>query len=199
MPQMNLWHDHHGRPNLLIYCEGAPLMVDSGCPNYDHFLRETYLTRSWAHNVLHVHEKPEHSFGEHWRQPLPEVAVTEFSPGRDRSRAVFTHRFRWAERRLDYTWTRTVLLEKASVGIHDHVESRNAITATLRFHFAPLNMMLSEDRRKATIFFHGRFGYLVVVDTDTLPAASPIISNRRITASWHWVSLKNPSLVLPSK
>jgi hypothetical protein len=156
MPQMNLWHDHHGRPNLLIYCEGAPLMVDSGCPNYDHFLRETYMTRSCAHNVLHVHEKPEHSFGEHWRQPLPEVAVTEFSPGRDRSQAVFTHRFRWAERRLDYTWTRTVFLEKASVGIRDHVESRNAITATLRFHFAPLNMMLSEDRRKATIFFQGR-------------------------------------------
>ena len=156
MPHRNFWHDHHGRPNIVIYCEGVPLVVDTGCPNYDRFLRETYMTRSWAHNVLHIHEKPEYNFGEEWRQPFPEVTLSRFSAGRDRASVTFVHRFRWDEHRLDYTWTRALRLEKRSVHILDRVESTRAITATQRFHLAPLNLALAEDRKQATVSFNGR-------------------------------------------
>ena len=156
MPQSNFWHDHHGRPNIVVFCDGEPLLVDSGCPNYDHFLRENYFTRSRAHNVMDVDEKPEYNIGEEWTQPFPSVAVRKFETGRRRSRVAFTHRLCWTEHRLDYVWTRSVALEGNTLEIRDRVQSGRAITGTVRFHFAPLNMMLSDDRRAATMFFRGR-------------------------------------------
>ncbi|MCW8129964.1 MAG: heparinase II/III family protein [Planctomycetota bacterium] len=156
MPQANFWHDHHGRPNILLYCEGRPLLVDAGAVNYDHFLREEYLTRSRAHNVVEVHAKPEFTIGEEWTQPFPEVLVTRFSPGRARSEVAFVHRFAWPERRLAYTWTRRIVLTARSVRIEDALRSARAISATQRFHFAPLNMQAAPDGARATIFFHDR-------------------------------------------
>lgn len=155
MPQRDCWHDHHGRPNFVLYCEDQPLLVDSGCPNYDRFLRETYITRSRAHNVLDIHEKPEYNIGESYKQPYPRVTVDAFRNGGSRAEAVFTHRFPWEEHDLDYTWTRTILLAKRAATIADHIESSREITATQRFHFAPVNLMLSDEKRSATIFFNG--------------------------------------------
>ncbi|MGD0090994.1 MAG: heparinase II/III family protein [Planctomycetota bacterium] len=88
MPQRDFWHDHHGRPNYVLYANGLPLIVDTGCPNYDHYLRENYMTCSWAHNVPHVHEKPEHNIGEGYQGAavLHALAVptrTDGGPGRE--------------------------------------------------------------------------------------------------------------------
>lgn len=156
MPQTNFWHDHHGRPNVVLFVEGHPLLVDSGAPNYDHFLRENCMALSPAHNVLQIHEKLEYTIGEEWQQPFPEVQIAYFKPGRMRSEVRFIHRFAWPKHRLSYIWTRNIALDAQAVYISDVLRSQRPLSATQHFHFAPLNMQVAPDGRHATIFFNGR-------------------------------------------
>lgn len=59
MPHRNFWHDHHGRPNFVVYLDGQPsswtpaVLVTTGS------LRGKTTVRTWAHNSLHVQERPE--------------------------------------------------------------------------------------------------------------------------------------------
>lgn len=50
MPQTG-GHQHTGRPQLLVYIDGEPVIVDSGCSNYDNWPLYNYVRSVEAHNV----------------------------------------------------------------------------------------------------------------------------------------------------
>ncbi len=56
------WHQHAGRPNIVVYYKNRPILVDSGACNYDdRNLRDEYLISAKAHNAVSCEELGVHS------------------------------------------------------------------------------------------------------------------------------------------
>ncbi|MBU1626418.1 heparinase II/III family protein, partial [bacterium] len=56
---LDLWHNHHGKPNILLYYDKFPVIIDSGCCNYDRKERLNWYITPEAHNVLIVEPEKE--------------------------------------------------------------------------------------------------------------------------------------------
>lgn len=48
------WHMHAGKPNLLLYFKGEPLIADAGCCSYDHHSLHTFLQSERAHSTVMI-------------------------------------------------------------------------------------------------------------------------------------------------
>ncbi|MBT7859439.1 MAG: hypothetical protein HN712_03970 [Gemmatimonadetes bacterium] len=138
----DLWHHHQGRPNLLLFVEDQPLLVDSGCGNYDATLRVDYCKRAEAHNVVVV--------GAPAGAPHPTVSVESFEPHRIVVKSV-QRAGRW-----HCTWTRTISLARDEVLINDRLSASKQIEARLLFHLAPMNVVLQAKEGRALAHLAGR-------------------------------------------
>ncbi len=49
---MQSWHQHYGRMNFILFCDGEQIICDSGCTNYDRADLREYLNSAQAHNTL---------------------------------------------------------------------------------------------------------------------------------------------------
>lgn len=52
------FHQHYGKPHFVLYCDGKPMVVDRGCPNYDRSDLYCELYVASAHNVITCDEMP---------------------------------------------------------------------------------------------------------------------------------------------
>ena len=152
-------HQHVGRPNLLLFADGEPLLVDSGCCNYDWMIQEHYLRGAWAHNVVLVPALQEpmldvYVHNAELRQRYSDIAITEFVTGDRGSRIAVTSTVRQA--RGSYTWERQVVLEPDRVRILDRVLSEDEVDCRQIFHLARTNVALAEGGRVAVMRHAGK-------------------------------------------
>jgi hypothetical protein len=142
------WHHHDGKPNLLLYVGEQPLLVDSGCFDYDkHPLRE-WLASDRAHNVVVVDGgSPRRPRENGMRVPVVSLAGCEHARSGDR--VVMVHR--WDGEELSYTWTRTVELRAKTLEVVDRVEASREVRAEQLFYLAPLNVGLHDQGRAAVV------------------------------------------------
>jgi len=145
---LGLWHHHRGKPNLLLDVDDQPVLVDSGCCDYDLTLRDDWLKTAGAHNVVLVSSERDER-GPLASSDIPVIHVAGFEKKRDRSVVMMVHEFNSPD--LAYEWSRTVLLRAKTIEVLDRVTAPAPVFARQVFHFAPLNVELSGDARQATI------------------------------------------------
>jgi hypothetical protein len=141
--ETGLWHHHPGKPNMLVFVDGAQLLIDSGCCNYDRDLRSNWLQTEAAHNVVVV--VPQEATELHSPLPEPAVVLREFTS----RKVVMEHTFE--QRDWQYVWTRTLFLSAKKVRILDRIRASIPVRAEQHFHIAPLNVSLAAKRKKAII------------------------------------------------
>lgn len=147
-------HQHFGRPNILIYLNNLPLIIDSGCCNYDRTVKDSFFHRAHAHNVVVIPEFEDifdtrQKMAEHMEQHS-QLNIKECIMDERRMEAVIVHSVNNHE--FGYTWERIIAAEGKRIRITDRIRSDKSITCRQVFHMAPWNMLLSEDKSTAKIF-----------------------------------------------
>lgn len=142
-------HHHPGKPNVLLYVDQQPVLVDSGACNYDKHMRMDWFKLPQAHNVVTVTGLEKTAATDAGAQPVPTITVTDFADSAKGSWVTMEHRL--DADRFSYTWTRTVRLHEEELEIVDVVKASCPVAAKQIFHFAPLNLKLTENGRAATI------------------------------------------------
>lgn len=127
-----LRHHHAGTPRVLVYLDGRPLVVDSGCCNYDRTLW-MYLRGSTAHATvsLSVH-------GRALDADVPDSAV--FSPLPRRTGVVVIRRF--SVKGGAVVWRRTVRVSDHAVRMTDRIAAPRPVRAIWRLPLAPVDVRL---------------------------------------------------------
>lgn len=126
------WHHHKGRPNVLVYIDGSPFMVDSGVCNYDSAARDQWFVTPQAHNVVIV-SNPD--------MPLADVAekeTCEITGFTQDSVAILSKVDcdNWS-----YRHRRRITLERGRIILEDVVSSDINVDVEQRFHFANMNVV----------------------------------------------------------
>ncbi len=144
---LGLWHHHQGKPNLLVYLDGQPVMVDSGCCNYDLAAHKGWFGTAPAHNVVLV--EPLAGKIVSTQDNVPKISLDNFRASPERSEVTMTHRYDSPE--VNYVWKRTVILSEDVLELHDTVRSSKDARCTLVFHFAPARMRVSNEGKQITV------------------------------------------------
>jgi hypothetical protein len=150
---LGLWHIHDGKPNVLAYVDGEPLLVDSGACSYDAAWHHNWYKTAAAHNAVVV--SPVDGPLAAQTPPVPSVRMTRFTP----KSARFEHVLK--AKGLSYTWTREVRLGDRSLTVVDRVTASRPVKARQMWHFPAITVRLPKERgnRQAAI----RVGQATVV------------------------------------
>ena len=146
-PNRGKWRIHRGKPHLELHHRGRPVLIDSGCVNYDREKeREGYLKSRAAHNTVVVEpvEKDE------WPGTSTFYSIRKFSPDPDGGRVTATCRYRG--KGAPYVWVRTVKLAGSVLEITDKLTARRTMRCALHFHTAPCRI----NRRRGRVEALGR-------------------------------------------
>jgi hypothetical protein len=129
------WHNHRGKPNVLAWHRGNPVLIDSGCVNYDKEKeREGYLKARGAHNVVVVEpvEKDE------WPGDKTTHEIVDYRSGPEGGTVVVRCDY---SGRLKYSWLRTVTLASDEMKIEDTLRAARPMKCVLHFHFAECRVL----------------------------------------------------------
>ncbi len=176
---VGLWHHHGGKPNMLVYLDGRPLLVDSGCCNYDRRVRDDWLVTDPAHNCV-VLDEP------HLTQrqgDLADMQMRGFEESDDHAAVQVVAKHQAGNIRIQ--WTRTVCLRETTLEVTDRLESSEPLRARQLYHFAPLNLTLDTDRSAASTFWNGEQVRLLT-ETDAPDGPPELSYTPRIDEENRW-------------
>ncbi len=128
-------HRHYGRPQTLLFYDNEPILVDSGCCNYDIWDMYLYLRTAEAHNVVYSPDFDEN----HWRI-IPDIP--HFDPVN--RKIVVTNHVAYQDR--GYHWERSIQCEENRVIIQDYAESEHDLNWVAKFHLARRDINVLRER-----------------------------------------------------
>lgn len=138
----DLYHHHKGKPHIILYYCRFPLLIDSGCCNYDRKdYREWYATPE-SHNIVLVEpmhitiRSPDRAYDAHLR-------LFDFKNEVDEKAISMIREFESPS--LNYSWQRRVIVSASSVDIIDKVSSKKNVKCTLLFHLAPSSVIREQE------------------------------------------------------
>lgn len=166
-------HVHTGRMQYLLFAGDQPLVVDSGCPNYDRQFIYTPFAVETGHNVIRCDEVLVHEPDTMIRTgTIEETAIVDYVEDKKVSiRNTLT-----APDGKHYTWIRTFEMDEDSLTVTDEVEGDGcyhydsfvhlapAITGYCNYYGDPVAEPLRADRRQLRLRFGSKF---LTVETDT--------------------------------
>jgi len=118
-------HQCEARLNALLFVDGLPLLVDSGCFSYDWF--ETY---SWSHNdFAHSVVYAEELYGKARKYDVSELEY-------DEKHNAVTSSVTVTSDNISYTWKRTLALCENGAEIVDKIESSEPLSFVGNFYLA---------------------------------------------------------------
>lgn len=149
------WHQHAGRPNVLVYYKGKPLLADSGCCNYDYHNVHDYFGSEWAHNTVCVQalqEAGRNSIGSvrgiyqaaAGTKPVDRIDLTSYSA--EEKYLEFTITGQRDE--ISFQRTRTVQLFDDRVVIEDQVRTGQEARMELLLHMAPTDVVPLQGKKQ---------------------------------------------------
>ena len=156
---MTEWHQHYGRPTLIAFADGLPVVVDSGSINYDRGGPRCHFNAPEGHNVIECVEIPleDHLTRTRATETLSFVSYENTEEGQ---RLVITNEVRSQDGR-GYLWTRTLRLYPDRFEILDEVRASTAMHFVSRIHLpdartgyyatGPLYQPLSDDCRTVSL------------------------------------------------
>jgi hypothetical protein len=130
-------HIHDGKPNVLAFIEGQPLLVDGGSCSYDDPWHHAWYRSGPAHNAVMITPA-----GQDWapndqipswrRTIVPQLSLEK----PDARSARFRQTFEGPG--LKYNWTRQVQVDDRSITITDRIAASASVSARQFWHFAQL-------------------------------------------------------------
>ena len=148
-----LYHQHYGKPSVLVWINNHPFLIDSGCVNYDRQIRQDYLVRSIAHNTVFFPEFSEQKLPASAGN-APRIKITSFQETKTFCRAVID--FQHSEKKLTCRWRREIYAENRHLQITDRITFNRTAAARQIFHFAGCDIVPVPDQLHADIFFRGK-------------------------------------------
>lgn len=114
---MTEWHQHFGRPQFIVFCDGLPMVVDSGSVNYDRGYFRRRLNSEKGHSVIYSPSIPL------TRQPSNEtLAVEDFKDLEDEKLLTVSNTVTGSDG-TSYKWLRTFRLFEDRLEIIDTVNA----------------------------------------------------------------------------
>lgn len=147
------FHQHFGRPQIVVYKKGNPLLVDAGCVNYDLRVKEEYFHRMPAHNVVTALELekafPTRAEMHEVLEKYSNISITYYNS--EKSEGTVKTLFTLKTDTFDIKWQRTVILHGNSILIEDTMSSANPLTWRQYFHLPYCKVQLLDNNRKAVL------------------------------------------------
>ena len=140
-----MFHHHFGAPNLLAFLNSQPLLVDTGCCNYDWRMREDWCKSPLAHNSVVVSPTADFSDLAHYTRDTTRIEVRRHTA----QTVELVHTTQSGEFR--YVWRRRVVLNSDGFEVQDRIAASSRVFARQCFHFAPANVALGPQADSATI------------------------------------------------
>ena len=171
---MTEWHQHYGRPNIIVFAEGKPIIVDSGSINYDRGGLRCHLNSPEGHNVISCDEIP---LDDHLTKTraTESLRFADFETTDEYQKLVITNQV-CSQDGCSYLWTRTLLLYADRLEIEDTVTASTMLHFISRFHLpdartgyyapGPLYQPLSADCQTISIRMGSRM--------ETITTDSPV-------------------------
>jgi len=127
-------HIHYGRFQYLLYANDEPLVLDSGCPNYDRAAIYIPLATEPAHNIISCDEVMLHTPETMIRTGATESPeILEYIP--DRKLSLRNHVIGTDGR--CYTWFRTFEMDENTVTVTDEVQGNGKYHYNSYLHLPP--------------------------------------------------------------
>lgn len=129
---MTEWHQHYGRPNLIVYAQGRPIIVDSGSINYDRGGLRCHLNSPEGHNVISCEEIP---LEDHLTKTkaTESLKFADFENNGESQKLVIRNQVCSMDG-YSYIWTRTLKLYSDRLEIQDHIKASTMLHFVNRFH-----------------------------------------------------------------
>ena len=172
---MTEWHQHYGRPHIIIYAKDMPLLVDSGSINYDRGGLRCRLNSPEGHNVISCDEIP---LEDHLTkaEAKEELNFDSFESTGGVQRLTVSNKVTSSDGTF-YLWKRTISLYDDKVEINDKVKASKKLRFVSRMHlpdarigyYSPHSSYqpLSLDNRTVSL----RFGSMMETVTSDVPFA----------------------------
>ena len=161
-----LYHHHNGKPNLLAFADGFPLLIDPGNCNYDRQPWRDWYASAAAHNTVLI---------------TPEGANAPVAPDQIRLLPASDDRIltetRCTTDSLVCLWRRRVETKGNRLIVTDRVTANQPVTAQLILQIGTGDVVVREASDRAEIFLGGRPVHLL---TEGKPA-SPLMMAFRPT------------------
>ena len=119
-------HHHPGKPNIVLYYENSPVIIDSGSCNYDSDIYRDWYTTPLAHNTVCIEqEKQTDVFGDEV------IEVIDLEKNED------CEKVKLKRKSKSCLWERTIHLTPKTMEVHDCIVSEKNVICKLLFHFSP--------------------------------------------------------------
>ena len=128
-----LGHHHQGKPNIILYLDRFPVLIDCGCCNYDRKEHKDWFASPEAHNILVVERVRGHFTREY--KGLGVVKLFEFDSKPDMKSISMTRELTTGP--VQYLWERKITMNDIVIEITDRIKSNKKVKITALFHFAP--------------------------------------------------------------
>ena len=119
------WHQHAGRPNFTAYYRGKPIVIDSGCPNYDRESLRNNLASVSGHNAVYTKEGVFMSD----REVQEDLKITEFVENEK-----ITVEGTIKAKNTEYFVKRTIFISENGIKVKDYAKSEKEYTYKLDMH-----------------------------------------------------------------
>lgn len=129
----SLSHHHQGKPNIILYRDRFPVLIDPGCCNYDRKEARSWYSSSEAHNVVIVEPVQGHFTGEY--KGLGVVKIFDFDSKHDMKSISMIREITTGP--VQYLWKRKVRVDDKTIEISDRINSKKKMNNIILFHFAP--------------------------------------------------------------
>ncbi len=159
-------HAHAGRLALNLWYDGNPVLIDSGCCNYDDPLLYKWYRTTRAHNSVMIDGKSDEatSSGILWApKRQTENRITEW---------VSNENFTYCRMESpsdeptnsSVSWCRSIAIVKDDFAVlYDHFEAKGEHTYEILFHFPPVDVTLGKKSKSLTI---GTAGNVSLIPAD---------------------------------
>lgn len=131
------FHCHFGGPQTIVYYGKKLLLKDGGCVNYDLDVKEDFLHRAPAHNVVFAKEFEENyqTRDELWELYVSgsKTVIEEFSE--TDLGLVLKIKFTLSGKEGKYDWYRTIELDENGLSFTDKVQADREMNFVSSFHF----------------------------------------------------------------
>lgn len=137
-------HQHFGRPHVIAYYKGKPLLVDTGCSVYDRKDFRVFFSSAEAHNTVIVTDA---DTGEILSDNADiTINVTGLDMSSENPWIAFETKGK------GFTWKRKVSVEGSRLKMDDSVDADKPLVYKLMLHFTPKNARLVSSHEAALFF-----------------------------------------------
>lgn len=160
-------HDHAGRLAFTLWLNGKPVLIDSGCTNYDNPKLVSWYRTSRAHNTVLIDGKSDEATSSNRLWTARRITANRITHWVNDKGMLFCRMVSPESEPTNNSvfWSRSLILVKNEMLIlHDRFEATNSHSYEMLFHFPQVDVAKNENRK--AILLHGGEAPLAILPAD---------------------------------